>query len=189
MKRYPNCKIALQWWDNQNKGGEKSNFNILHNKLLREFMIENPPWFKISNRCCDGAKKLTLNKCYKEGGYDLTIYGVRKAENGARAFAYKNCFTEKNYKGHAEYRPIFWYSNDDRKEFEERFKIKHSACYGPEYGLQRTGCAGCSFVRDFEYELEVLRRQDPKLYKGVSNIFKDAYEYTRMYHRYQANNK
>lgn len=53
-------------------------------------------------------------------------------------------------------------------------------CY-TEYGLTRTGCAGCPFGRDFEQELSVIEQYEPKLFKAVNNIFGDSYEYTRKY--------
>ncbi len=31
-------------------------------------------------------------------------------------------------------------------------------------------------------ELDALEEHEPKLYKAVNNVFKDSYEYTRMYH-------
>lgn len=185
IEEYPKCKQALKWLCNKWEGGSKSNFNIAHNSYLREFLFTNPPWFKISNLCCQYAKKDVAHQCYKEGGYDLSIYGTRKAEGGVRAQAYKTCFTDETSKGTTEYRPLHWYSNDDITEFEQRFDIKQSACYSPEWGLKRTGCACCSYGRDFEYELELAKKYEPKLYIAANNIFKDAYEYTRMYREFQ----
>lgn len=78
------------------------------------------------------------------------------------------------------YRPIFWYGIEDKKDYESYASIQHSKCY-TEYGLKRTGCAGCPFGRDFEFELEVLKTHEPMLYKAANNIFKDSYEYTRRY--------
>jgi hypothetical protein len=54
----------------------------------------------------------------------------------------------------------------------------HSACYS-EYGLCRTGCAGCPFGKDFEKELEIIENYEPKLYKAVNKIFGESYAYTR----------
>lgn len=48
-EKYPKCKSALMWWCNEH--GEKSKFNINYNKYLKEFLIANPPTFKISNKC------------------------------------------------------------------------------------------------------------------------------------------
>lgn len=180
IEKYPKCKQALRWWCNDWEGGAKSNFNIDHNKFLKEFMIANPPWFKISDLCCQYAKKDVAHKCYKEGGYDLSLYGVRKAEGGTRSTAYTNCFSDKTSRGTTEYRPLFWYSNEDKTEFERRFGVRHSDAY-KVYMLGRTGCACCPYGRDFEWELKIAEIYEPQLHKAVCNIFKDAYEYTRMY--------
>lgn len=180
-KEYPKCKSALKWWCNE--WGENSQFNISRNKYLKEFMIKNPPTFKISGTCCKYAKKDVIHKCIADGEYDLNIYGVRKAEGGARATAYKNCFSE-SYDGCDEYRPLFWYTNTDKEEYEKYYDIVHSKCY-TEYGLKRTGCAGCPFGKDFEFELEVIRQYEPKLYVAVNNIFGKSYEYTRKYREFK----
>ena len=42
------------------------------------------------------------------------MYGVRKAEGGARRTAYKTCFSN-NDSGCDDYRPIFWYLSDTKK--------------------------------------------------------------------------
>lgn len=180
----------MEWWCGIKGNG--SQFNITHNKWLKEFMIENPPTFKISNKCCQYAKKDVSHKLLREGVYgdgkipfDLNIVGVRKAEGGARATAYKSCFDE-NDSGCDNYRPLFWYKDSDKIDYENSYDIEHSKCY-TEYGLKRTGCAGCPFGRDFEYELEVIQKYEPKLYKAVNNIFGDSYEYTRKYREFVKN--
>ncbi len=180
MKRYPKCKSALEWWCNVKGNG--SSCNISRNKYLKEFMIANPPTFKISNKCCKYAKKDVMHKCISESNYDLDIYGVRKAEGGSRATAYKSCFDETDI-GCDNYRPLFWYKDSDKIDYEVSYLVDHSDCY-TEYGLKRTGCAGCPFGRDFEYELEVIQKYEPRLYKAVNNIFGESYEYTRRYREF-----
>jgi 3'-phosphoadenosine 5'-phosphosulfate sulfotransferase (PAPS reductase)/FAD synthetase len=178
-KEYPKCKGALQWWCNE--WDDSSSFNIKRNKWLKEFIVENPPQFLISDKCCKYAKKDVGNKCVKENGYELDIIGVRKAEGGNRAKVYKTCFD--NNGDWDNYRPLFWYKNEDRQRYEEHYGVTHSECY-TVYGLRRTGCPGCPFGRDFEYELEVIQEYEPKFYKAVMNIFGDSYEYTRMYRKF-----
>lgn len=179
---YPKCKAALKWWCNE--FGEGSKFNIAYNKGLKEFMILNPPKFKISNECCNNAKKSPVHDFIKENEFDLNCYGVRKSEGGARSSAYKNCFTNNAEKGTVdEYRPIYWYKEDTKRTYEEHFNIQHSKCY-TEYGLKRTGCAGCPYGKDFEEELRIIEKYEPKLFKAVNNIFKDSYEYTRKYNEF-----
>lgn len=178
IERYPKCKSALEWWCGEK--GEKSRFNIP--KSLKAFIIQNPPQFEISNKCCTFAKKKTAQRANELYGVDLVITGVRKAEGGIRSVAYKNCFTYKEDAPN-EYRPLFWYKDSDREEYQKHFNIVNSKCY-TEYGLDRTGCAGCPYGRNFEFELEVIKRYEPKLYKAVINIFRDSYEYTRKYREF-----
>lgn len=178
-EEYPRCKAALLWWCNLK---ESKSFNINWNKWLKEFIIENPPTFNISNKCCKYAKKDVVHKLIKEFKYDLNVVGVRKAEGGVRAGSYKSCFDE-NGDGYDNYRPLFWYKDSDKEEYDIYYEIIHSDCY-TIYGLKRTGCAGCPYGRDFEKELEIIKMYDPKLYKAVNNIFKDSYEYTRKYREF-----
>lgn len=177
------CKMALQWWcnefENEKGTGRISKFNIAYNKWLKEFMIANPPTFKISNRCCDYAKKNVAHKLLKENNYDLNCVGIRKSESGARSTAYKSCFDEQG-EGYDNYRPLFWYKDSDKDEYDKHNEVVHSRCY-TEYGLPRTGCAGCPFGRGFEEELKVIEKYEPKLFVAVNNIFGDSYKYTRRY--------
>jgi len=184
-KEYPNCKVGLMWWCNE--WGDKSKFNINYNKGLKEFMILNPPDFKISNKCCDYAKKKVAKDFKNINDIDLSLVGVRKAEGGARSSAYKNCFSSNSDKAD-EYRPIFWYKEETKREYEKQFDVIHSRCYS-EYGLKRTGCAGCPYGKDFEFELEVIQEHEPKLYIAVNNIFGDSYKYTRKYNEFKSSYK
>ena len=179
LQEYPKCKVAVRRWCNDY--GDKSRFNIAYVKGLKEYIVANPPTFKISNKCCKGAKKDNAKKYLKEYGAELNLVGIRKAEGGARSAAYKTCFDfAKDGETWDNYRPIFWYNDKDKKEYEQAFAVNHSACYC-EYGLKRTGCAGCPFGKEFEKELEIIKEHEPKLYKAVNKIFGESYEYTRRF--------
>ena len=178
-KEYPRCKSALEWWCNKKKSNKH---NICNNKWLKEFLIANPPTFKISNKCCDKAKKDISHKILKDGKYDLNIVGVRKAEGGVRATAYKNCYTNDG-EDIDEYRPVFWYTNDEKRCYEQHYGIVHSRCYS-QYGLKRTGCVGCPFGRTLEQELDAFKVHEPQLHKAVCNVFYESYEYTRQYRNF-----
>lgn len=178
---YPHCKAALRWWCNE--WGEKSKTNISNNKWLKEFMIENPPDFLISDGCCNGAKMIE-----KQINPDLSCQGVRKAEGGARSTAYTSCFDDV-FGGCDRFRPIFWFKKQDKEAYEQCFDIIHSDCY-LKYGLSRTGCACCPFGKDFEKELNAAEQFEPKLYNAAIHIFGKSYEYTRKYREfYQKMNK
>ena len=191
IKEYPKCKSALKWWCNgktKNDGYNTSAFDINRNKFLKEFLISNPPTFKISNKCCNYAKKDVSKKLIKKYNLDLIIIGVRKAEGGARATAYKSCFSENTKTGADEYRPLFWYSHQDKIEYENNQNIIHSDCY-KKYGFRRTGCACCPYGhinKGLENELKTVEIFEPKLYKAVNNIFKNSYEYTKKYYEFRA---
>lgn len=187
-KKYPKCKVALMWWCNnwgKSEKGYNSQFNIANNKWLKEFMLENPPDFKISDECCSWAKKKPAHKYKKANGIELSLQGVRKSEGGNRGTIYKSCFSD-DVKGVAEYRPIFWLKDDDKELYKKRYGVTYSRCYS-EYGLKRTGCAGCPFGRDFEAELQIIKEYEPKLYKAVNKIFGNSYEYTRKYREFVRN--
>ena len=177
VAKYPKCLSALRWWCNQYDDG--SSFNIKRNKWLKEFIVQNPPQFMISNKCCHFVKKNVAKDYKREHDIDLSVTGMRKAEGGARANAYKSCFTE-NLNGVSEYRPIWWFRNEDKVSYENEFSIAHSDCY-VKYGLKRTGCAGCPIGRDLIKEREIIQQYEPKLYKAIIKIFGDSYEYTRRY--------
>ena len=179
IAEYPTCKSALKWWCNCNHKFADSMFNIARNKYLKEFMIKYPPQFKISDKCCKYEKKDVSKKLIKRENADLMIIGVRKAEGGIRAAAYKNCYTISD-SGTDKYRPLFWYSDESKRQYENKFGIVHSDCY-KKYGFKRTGCCCCPYGREIFEELKITEIFEPKLYKAVCNVFGESYEYTRKY--------
>lgn len=179
---YNGCISALMWWCNCKSGSDNSQFDIDHNPYLKEFIMENPPTFKIANKCCKYAKKDVAHDIAKEYGLDLMITGIRKEEKGSRATAYKSCFSSKADEAD-QYRPIFWYTDQDKREYEKHFGVTHSRCY-TEYALKRTGCCGCPFALGLDNELEVAKKYEPLLYKAVNNVFKDSFAYTKAYREF-----
>lgn len=181
-KRYPKCKSALRWWSNE--WGENSNFNISRNKLLKAFIMRNPPP-SISPKCCDYGKKAPAKIADKKYKPQLKVMGIRRSESGARSTAYKNCFSAGDI---SEYRPLFWWADADKQIYKEHYGIQYSDCY-EKYGLSRTGCAGCPYGSGFENELQVIDTYEPRLSVAVTNVFGAAYEYTRKYREFKANYK
>ncbi len=193
LPKYPNAKSALKWWCSwhdedlaehfPSQSGKSSKWSISRNRYLREFMIENPPQFKVSAKCCSYAKKDLSFKIEREINADLVVTGIRKAEGGARAGAYTTCTSFDAKRGIDTFRPLFWYTHSDKEYYEQRFEIQHSRCY-TEYGLKRTGCVGCPFGRKICDELSVIKHYEPQLYAACSNVFKDSYLYTEQYRKY-----
>lgn len=61
--------------------------------------------------------------------------------------------------------------------------VSDMICY-TKYGMTRTGCVGCPFNRKLLDELSIIEEHEPKMLKAVSHVFKDSYEYTRMFREY-----
>lgn len=187
VKEYPRCVSALEWWCNakpkRNNGGESS-FNIGYTPWLKEFMVANPPDFPISQMCCKKAKKEPASRYEKTHSFDLQCVGIRKAEGGTRSQAYKSCITRAFSGGADMFRPMFWLTSQDKQDYKEHYGVVNSDCY-EVWGMDRTGCCGCPFGKNFEQELELMRQHEPKMYKAVNNIFGASYEYTRKYLKFR----
>lgn len=171
---------AGRWWVAPKRAlnnGMVSMFSIQKMPYLKEFLSIYKPKFKISSECCTHTKKKPLQSFIKGS---IQYIGVRKAEGGIRAQS-KQCLTINN--NARIYRPIFWYTYDDKCHYEDIFDVQHSRCYS-EYGLSRTGCAGCPFNPNIEEEIEVIKKYEPEMYKAASSIFKESYEYTSMYNAF-----
>lgn len=179
-------RSAMRWWCNDFAiDGKIGRFDIGRIRHLKEFIMENPPWFKISSKCCDYAKKNVSHKIEKERSVDVSLIGVRKAEGGSRA-AYNKCFDHAH--GIDTYRPLFWLSNGDKERYDEAFGIVHSDCY-EVWGFKRTGCAGCPYAKDRWKELATVETHEPNIAKACKKVFADAYEYTRMFEEFKRNLK
>lgn len=181
IERYPNTIDALKWWCNISINpytGKYSTFCIGYNKYLKEFLMKYPPTFPISSRCCDYAKKKVGVIFNKEHDIELNCTGLRRSEGGRRANL-KTCYTTCDNK-YDEFRPILWFVDDDKREYENLFNIIHSNCY-TVWGLRRTGCCGCPFAREIDQDLEIIKQYEPKLYNACINLFGKSYEYTRKY--------
>lgn len=179
LEKYPKIKSTLQWWCNK-----KPVFNIKEVLFLKEFLIENPPNFKISQRCCDFSKKMPSKEYEKEKCIDLKILGLRKVEGGVRATKFHNCFSPGDETHIDNFRPIWWFNDKEKSEYKDFYGLLYSDCY-ELWGFKRTGCAGCPFNSNFENDLLTIEKYEPKLYKAVNNIFGQSYEYTREYREYK----
>lgn len=184
QKAYPNMPIGvMKFWTNAHREGEQSMFNISWHSDLKEYLVENPPQFQISSNCCTYSKKKPAHDYRKNCGADMECVGVRRAEGGIRAANYKNCFTPGDDIDH--FRPLFWLSDEDKRDYEEQFGIVHSDCY-IKWGFQRTGCVGCPFNLRIFKDIEVVEQYEPMMAKACKSVFKDSYEYTRKYREYHA---
>ena len=179
---FPNAKSAVAWWHNKR---QSDMFNINQHKFLKQFLIAHPPSFKISQKCCYFVKKKPAELFMRENDIDLNIIGVRKAEGGIRSFG-NSCVTV--HENVTTFRPLFWFSQLDKDTYCNLFDIQYSECYSL-YGLKRTGCAGCPFNRKLFEEIQQVKDFEHGLVTAASNVFKESYEYTRLYREFCSNMK
>ena len=180
MQKYDRAKSGLKWWCSD---ARETRFTINALAGLKQFVMQNEPP-QISGQCCKYAKKNVGFAIEKEIGAELTCIGVRRAEGGLRATKYESCYSPKTSTRIAQFRPIFFWTDADKAEYEEFCGVVHSDCY-TVYGFKRTGCACCPFGSKFEEELEVIKEYEPKLYTAACNIFGESYEYTRKYRKFK----
>ena len=53
------------------------------------------------------------------------------------------------------------------------------------YGLERTGCCGCSISARAVEDLEKIRPYEPNVVKAAWNIFGDSYRYRQKYNEFK----
>lgn len=183
IQEYPRCRAALRWWCNmyprRDNGGESS-LNIAYAPWLKEYMVANPPPMPIAAKCCQKAKTEPAAKFQEEQEADLVCTGLRKSEGGNRALTFKTCFSVTGEDKANTFRPCFWLTDKDKSVYESYYAVCHSDCYAV-WGMKRTGCPGCPYGKEFEQELELMQKYEPKFYRAAVKVFGASYEYTRGY--------
>ena len=190
-ERYPKSEQGINFLCCCNSAGEpRPNIQLVINssKYMYDFMVEHPPEFRISAKCCDYCKKQIAHKVQK--GYEMIITGERRDEGGMRSVpraADANgtmCFhAEAN--GQFRLKPLYYVSDSDKKWYKDYAGIKYSDAY-EVYGLTRTGCCGCSISSRAVEDLEKIRPYEPNVVKAAWNIFGDSYRYRKQYEEYKA---
>ena len=187
-ERYPGCETTINFLCCCNSAGEpRPNIQLVINssKYMLDFIKENPPKFKISNRCCDYCKKQLAHKVQKD--YEMIITGERRDEGGMRSVPRKDntslCFTE-TASGQYRLRPLYYVSDTDKSWYKGYYKIRYSDAY-EVYGLTRTGCCGCAISSKAVEDLEKIRPYEPNVVKAAWNIFGDSYKYRKEYNAYK----
>lgn len=185
MQKYDRAKSELKWWCDD---ARQTRFTVRKNSGMKDFMMKMPPTFKISSKCCLAAKKRPAEKAMKDINPDISCVGVRRSEGGLRSTRYKTCFDEATVSRVANFRPLFYFTDQDKQEYKEFCGVIYSDCY-EVWGFERTGCCCCPFGSKFEDYLEVVKQYEPKLYAAACKIFGPSYEYTRKYRKFKESYK
>lgn len=189
-ERYPKSEQGINFLCCCNREGEpRPNIQLVidSSKYLYEFMKENPCNFKISAKCCDYCKKQVAHKVQKD--FEMVITGERRDEGGMRSVPRAEdangtmCFSETS-SGQYRFKPLYYVSDADKAWYKERYGIKYSDAY-EVYGLERTGCCGCSISSRAVADLELIRPYEPNVVKAAWNIFGESYRYRQEYNKFK----
>lgn len=100
--------------------------------------------FPISDKCCDRLKKDPLRRKAKELGLECAILGILASESYQREKDWLeygcNVF---HVRKDNQSRPLSFWTEDDIKEYIDRFNVKISILY--DKGYTRNGCMYCGF--------------------------------------------
>jgi 3'-phosphoadenosine 5'-phosphosulfate sulfotransferase (PAPS reductase)/FAD synthetase len=179
---YGKCKSALDWYFSRRSQSHigKSKHSIDKYRLLREFIQYMPPSFRISDKCCDYAKKYIAEDFDKIFHADLFVNGMRRAEGGRRAGRIATCFTEGDTAKPSNYRPLWYWTDEEKTAYKSCHGIRYSDCY-EVYGLKRTGCVGCPCNSKAEKELKMVESFEPNLVQAARKVFGVSYAYKQQY--------
>lgn len=189
-ERYPKAEQGINFLCCCNREGEhRPNIQLVidSSKYLYEFMKENPCNFKISAKCCDYCKKQVAHKVQKD--YEMVITGERRDEGGMRSVPKSEdangtmCFSETS-SGQFRLKPLYYVSDKDKAWYKERYGIRYSDAY-EVYGLERTGCCGCSISARAVEDLEKIRPYEPNVVAAAWNIFGESYGYRQQYNEFK----
>ncbi|GHV13749.1 hypothetical protein FACS1894219_08970 [Clostridia bacterium] len=185
-EKYSKCKSALDWYFNRRPPSKmgKPQYSISKYSRLRDFITDNPPDFKISDKCCDYAKKAVAKDFNRECNPDLSVTGMRRAEGGRRAGSIASCFTAGGGDKPDSYRPLWYWTDADKAVYKEWRGLRYSDCY-EVWGLKRTGCVGCPCNSKAEQELAIVEQYEPQLVKAARSVFSASYDYQRRYVEYK----
>lgn len=137
---------------------------------------------KLSDKCCYRLKKDIFHKYEKMNGKTIAMTGMLAEEGGQRANLTK-CLITKNDKV-VKFHPLLVCSTDWENYFIKKYNIQLCKLYYPPFNFARTGCKGCPFATDLQYELDVMSEFLPAERKQCETIWKPVYdEYRRIGYR------
>lgn len=169
--KYQNCEGALKWLCGKN-------ITLNCPKWVKKFLSEEGDNIKIANKCCEFVKKRPVKQFLKDIKADLCLVGVRQDESLQRKAVYKSCYREKD--DLKFFYPLLFLTEEEVWELIKLFNLELSECY-TKWGLERTGCFCCPFGREWEMELELLKKYEPNKYIASMNLYGDVFKAYKKY--------
>lgn len=148
-------------------------------KLEFHFTSENQ--LRISDKCCLRLKEEPLIKYAKKHNKTIAIIGVMREEGGRRTKI--NCLQMQGKKL-KKFQPLAPITKEWEDWFIKEYNVNICEIYKPPYNFSRTGCKGCPFAINLQYELDTLEKYFPNERKQCEIIWKPVYdEYRRIGYR------
>ena len=149
-------------------------------KILR-YQFNEDFKLNISDKCCTNMKERPLYEWSKKSNRPYAIVGIMRSEGGRRIDA--QCLSFRSGKLKA-FQPLAPITKDWEDWFIKSYNIKICDIYYEPYNFERTGCKGCPFAIELQYELDVLEKYFPAERKQCEFIWKPVYdEYRRIGYR------
>ena len=133
--------------------------------------------FNISDKCCTEFKEKPIDEWAKENHKKMIITGLMAEEGGRREST--KCIGK--IRGRTTFNPLAKVSKKWEEWFIKEHGIRLCELYYEPYNYERTGCRGCPFNINLEYDLE---KMPPEERKACEIVFKPVYdEYRRIGYR------
>lgn len=186
-KFYKGSYGALRWWCNQY---DSKVYNINKYGYLKEFIMNNPPDFRISDKCCKEVIKKPLHQYATKNEFEIVIYDSINVKGSIRdnkgSQFIKANFINRKYD---QYMPLFGLTQKDIVEYKELYDLKFSDSY-EVYHNNGGGCIGCPYggYYGIQQDMRLAERfaQGPGMF--AKKIFGKSYDYTKRYTEYAEKN-
>lgn len=131
---------------------------------------------KVSSMCCVYTKEKPLNEELRRRERK-PIVGVRRAESVLRKGLYHSCLDKMQTK----FTPLYDFTDQVMDILYRYYDIEEPKLY-TLYGLCRSGCAGCSYGRNIELELNLLTDAQRKY---AIDSFHESYDLKGISYQYK----
>lgn len=152
--------------------------------------MDNPPDFKISDKCCKEVIKKPLHKYATKNDFDIVLNDTIEIKGSIRSKR-SSMFTKANMinRKYDQYMPMFNLSQNDIIEYKKFYGLKFSDSY-EVYHNSGGICIGCPYggYEGIYQDMRMAERfaQGPGMW--AKKVFENSYRYTSEYTEYAIKN-
>lgn len=155
-----------------------------HRTCPKCLMYQTKPDFKlkVSDQCCYKLKKDVAHRYEEQTDRSIVLTGMMTEEGGQRENL--SCVIKDKDGRVKKFHPLVAVNKEWEEWYIAQRGIKLCELYYPPYNFNRTGCKGCPYSLDLEYQLKVMSVLMPEEKKQCEIIWKPVYdEYRRIGYR------